>query len=173
MSMFEEPVREKIWCLCSYVNEDKDSCSEIINDYHYEIKTVSYGGKYWSIGAPYATLEGCIEGEKIPEQPCRKCGQIYGNRYSHKDLSILGLCFSCDLWTERVQSKRKIVIEHVMYSDGGRKSRDEAGFLGHGGREFKIEMNDSTIIKTNNLWCGGDVPKRFQDEIPDNAKFIN
>jgi len=33
-------------------------------------------------------------------------------------------------------------------------------------------MNDGREIETNNLWCGGNIPKRFQEDIPDNAKFI-
>ncbi|MFK7949232.1 MAG: hypothetical protein AB8G11_16695 [Saprospiraceae bacterium] len=46
-------------------------------------------------------------------------------------------------------------------------------YVGHGGRKFIIQKdNESKPIVTHNLWCQGDVPRIWANELPDNAKFL-
>lgn len=151
-----------------------DGTSEIVFDEYENVKMISAGGPYWSLTPGADTKEQLIEKSKIPEQPCKICGSYYANHYSHKDLSIEGLCFSCDHWDERAKIQHtKIVVDGTMYSDGGKVDKATTrGFLGFGGADWKIEMFDGRIIETNNLWCSGNIPERFKDRIPDNAKFI-
>ncbi|MGE4375683.1 MAG: hypothetical protein AB7D01_08300 [Methanoculleus sp.] len=73
---------------------------------------------------------------------CRLCGAPEVAQYSPKTAQRMraeGLCFTCDLWEQRVQG------------DTGKWI-----LVGHAGREFRIR-NPATdeILSTNNLWCGG------------------
>ena len=47
-------------------------------------------------------------------------------------------------------------------------------FLGHGGRVWRIEYLDSDqTVVTNNLWHAGEIPERFQERFPVNARLIS
>lgn len=85
-------------------------------------------------------------------------------------------CFTEKLWRIREEEHKEspyIIIDGVLYSDGGNVENPKSkSFLGHGGREFTIERNDGTIIRTNNLWCGGGIPSDHREVLKDNAKFI-
>jgi hypothetical protein len=67
-----------------------------------------------------------------------------------------------------------LIIEGKLYTDAGRTNPDDTAFNGHSGREFYIIMLDgSRQWLTNNLWCGGDIPNKYQETtMKDNAKFI-
>jgi len=84
------------------------------------------------------------------------------------------LCFNCSFWTEVIEEYKKgnkVVIDGHAYVIGNEEAR--GGFRGFGGRSFIIEFYDSrqTIVSTN-LWHNGEIPKRFRDKLPDNARFI-
>jgi len=58
------------------------------------------------------------------------------------------------------------------YCDGGEvKNPDQHPFLGCAGRRFWIRFFDGRTITTNNLWCQGEIPEEFREELPDNAEF--
>lgn len=78
-------------------------------------------------------------------------------------------CFTENFWNENLD-ETAIIINGECYHDGGMKPVGYSGFLGHGGRYFKIQMNDGRVIETNNLWCNGDIPK--ERHVEDNAVFI-
>lgn len=99
---------------------------------------------------------------------CAICGKEFKkSMYSHKMLCS-SECFVIDFWNKCLD-ENAIIIDGRCYHDGGRQP-DGTIFLGFGGREFTIEMNDGRIIKTNNLWHNGEVPK--ERNVKDNAKFI-
>ena len=87
----------------------------------------------------------------------------------------LGCCHTCAFWLIKKEefSSKNFIIRGHHYTDCGKVDRKKVkGFLGHGGRNFKIELFNGEVIETNNLWAQGDVPKYFRDILPDNAKFI-
>ena len=101
---------------------------------------------------------------------CIICGkEIEKSGYSHKVICS-SECFSIDFWNECLDESA-IIVNGECYHDGGRKPKGYSGFMGFGGQEFTIKMNDGRIIDTNNLWYNGEVPK--ERGISDNAQFID
>lgn len=99
---------------------------------------------------------------------CVICGkEIEKSLYSHKPLCSYE-CFIVDFWNDNLD-ETAIIVDGTCYHDGGRQP-DGTQWLCFGGSEFTIEMNDGRIIKTNNLWYNGEVPK--ERNVKDNAKFI-
>lgn len=107
---------------------------------------------------------------------CKECGEevnsdaiTSGNEYAEKQL-----CVTCDQFTNilnEFETDSYVVIDKVCYhvSTASRTISDR----GFSGRVFKIRLKASSFIfETDNLWCCGDVPKHFQDRLPDTAKFI-
>lgn len=100
---------------------------------------------------------------------CVICGkEIEKSMYFNKPLCS-SECFHIDFWNDCLDGT-EIIVNGCCYHDGGRKPSTYQGFMGFSGREFYIQMDDGTVIQTNNLWCNGDVPK--ERNIKDNAKFI-
>lgn len=98
---------------------------------------------------------------------CARCGSqivrsIAGEYCSKK-------CFSESFWEDALDNEA-IIIDGVCYHDGGMKPKGYMGFLGFGGRLFKIKMNDGKVIETNDLWCQGTIPVELNVE--DNATFM-
>lgn len=89
-------------------------------------------------------------------------------------------CFRKYFWTNKIKLfnsgdkdyKSKVVIVNNVHYYAENYSKDKCLFMGHGGRLFTIKFNDGRIIKTNNLWCQGDIPKEYQKDLPNNAEFI-
>lgn len=160
---------EKKWYMAEYANKEQ---TDIIEEYPENMKTISNGGPYWMISCPYPTKEALLIGEKVAAEPCKMCGQYFATHYANKERLIeKNICFGCAFWDEMAERKDRIIADHNCYKDGGRKnSRD--GFLGFGGAEWKIRMNDGRLVETNNLWHNGNIPKRFWDRMPDNAVIL-
>jgi hypothetical protein len=59
------------------------------------------------------------------------------------------------------------IIHHEPHTD--------AGFKGHGGREFDIEFIDGPHkgkrVKSKNVWCQGEIENDYLEVLPDNAVF--
>lgn len=104
---------------------------------------------------------------------CSVCGKkIKESKYSNAKLCS-SECFSINFWREIIAEKDKhIIIDGRCYIDGGEvKDIDHHLFLGFSGHRFWIRFFDGNEITTNNLWFQGDVPDKFKNELPDNAKF--
>lgn len=100
---------------------------------------------------------------------CVICGkEIEKTKYFNPELCS-NECFKIWYWDKQLDDKA-IIIDGICYHDGGRKRKSYDGYLGFGGCEFKIRMNDGRMIETNNLWHNGIVPK--ERNIKDNAQFI-
>lgn len=100
---------------------------------------------------------------------CIICGkEIEKSQYGNAVLCS-SECFYENFWNERLDDKA-IIINGECYHDGGKKPKGYSGFIGCGGKLFKIKMNNEEIIETNNLWHDGKIPK--DRNIQDNAVFI-
>jgi hypothetical protein len=162
----------KKWFLCS--NADK---TEIVEGKckGTQIQTISFGGIWTSRSIGYETREELLEGEGVLTEPCKICGKIVSTKFSEstkKQLIEKELCFSCDFWDELAKKTDRIIANHTCYKDGGKKTNGDKSCMGFGGADWKIRMNDGSLIETNNLWCNGDIPKHFWERMPDNALVL-
>lgn len=106
----------------------------------------------------------CSDGGKI----CWSCACWISKRYTYHDLD-----------TFHREPRKMIIVDGCVYSflekdilQPGQKARSEWG-KGFGGREFVIYLKDEgRMVRTNNLWQGGDVPKWDRENWPDNAEFV-
>lgn len=92
------------------------------------------------------------------------------------------LCFSCVHWdieSSRKNDTRRIIIDGYCYGVGDKeptrdaKDRVSGEMWGFGGRRFDIELFTGQRFTTHNLWGGGQIPERFRERMPDNARFLN
>lgn len=106
---------------------------------------------------------------KGQHQICEICGIVSVNtQYLHR-------CFHCHLWGKRYEDFKNCpntyVIDGTLWTDKG-FSRDKSKYLGCAGRLFKVKPFDGDSFETNNLRCGGDIPKSWHTgELKNNAEF--
>lgn len=81
-------------------------------------------------------------------------------------------CFHDHFWLEKIElhDDDTVVVNHTRYHIS--PDAPNNFFKGHGGAEFIIEFFDGRKVTSRNLWCQGDVPEKYWDVIPDNAKFM-
>lgn len=92
-------------------------------------------------------------------------------------LSSEHMCHSCDFWN----------MQHELDRDGSRMDAVIGGMhyvihpyvdgkvqfgKGMGGNTVYVRFKDGRIVRSDNVWCQGEVPERFLDMFPDNAEFI-
>lgn len=140
---------------------------------------------YTGVCGPFPTDKAAFDAlsDSLPEehrQPPTRCQHcrcyINFNYMNYLALISHQSCFTCNHWLEvieRYKSGDLLVIDGTTYHDAGRSSEPRRSFLGFGGREFQIQTQDGKIIRTNNLWCGGEIPERWRPQLPDNAKFLD
>lgn len=124
-----------------------------------------------------------------PPFNCSWCGEevqsiSYGAPYGPR-MEAEHLCFSCVHWDMEVSRSstdepRRIIIDGYCYGVGEKepsrdpKNRVRGDMWGFGGRRFDIELlSTGQKFTTHNLWGGGQIPDRFRDRLPDNARFLN
>jgi len=90
-----------------------------------------------------------------------------------------GLCFGCGFWHEKIELARtaadrvvRVNGRHFMIGDEPQPGAYRNG-LGHGGFRFVIRFTDGREVTSHNLWGQGEIPERFRDRLPDNARFVN
>jgi hypothetical protein len=92
------------------------------------------------------------------------------------------LCFSCVHWDleSNKNDPRRVIIDGYCYGVGDKepprdgKGRVRGEMWGFGGRRFDIEIiATGQKFTTHNLWGGGNIPERFREKLPDNARFLN
>ena len=113
---------------------------------------------------------------------CKHCGEIEFCSYvpATKERLIQNqTCFHCDFWEEREKSflsddNKTFIVNGKTYSDGGATKGRDTQYNGFGGAVFNIRMLDgSREWITNNLWCGGNIPKKYRlTTMKDTAEFI-
>jgi hypothetical protein len=80
------------------------------------------------------------------------------------------LCYNCYFWTDLFKHfPNKVVISGKCYHIDPNENSE---FKGFGGRKFKIQFLDGTLVETTNLWYNGTIPEHFLGRFPDNAKFV-
>lgn len=104
---------------------------------------------------------------------CEICGknfekELWGGEFSR---CCSDRCFTIKFWDGICEEKEEhVVINGVCYAIADEPLN---GFLGYGGRKFKIKMLDTgEVIETNNLWCQGDVPEEYKSRLPNTAEFV-
>ena len=135
--------------------------------------------------APFIYLDGlavchqCRLADDPDAFTCAECGMLEQSTgwANGTRLVARSLCFSCDLWVDRVAergSPGKVIVDGRWYGydptcpmRGGRPEH-----RGFGGRRFAILLADGTTVVTDNLWTGGEIPERFRDRLPDDARFV-
>ena len=103
---------------------------------------------------------------------CKICGKEFEDSPFYDNLHLCSQeCFHIDFWN-RTLDDRAIIIDGECYHDGGNAPNEKRTYLlGHAGREFTIQFKDTgEIIKTNNLWYNGVIPK--ERNVEDNAVFL-
>lgn len=87
-------------------------------------------------------------------------------------------CFRCAFWLSK--SRNMDAGSVVAERQGGREywhfdperpvmSDVRPELLGCGGAMFTVLFTDGRVVKTNNLWGGGEIPEEFCDLFPVNA----
>lgn len=83
-------------------------------------------------------------------------------------------CFSKHYWNKLLKEKDEHIIIHgkCYYDAGNVENPDNVSFLGCSGQRFWIRFFDGREITTNNLWCQGEIPEAYIDDLPDTAEFF-
>lgn len=104
---------------------------------------------------------------------CTICGKDEIHRYAGQEWNRMqrdNLCFHCAFWELRAEAGCPTVIDGCTYTPGTRTTGE---WRGMGGRKFDIEYFDGRVITTYDLWCGGVIPERWRERLPNTARFIN
>lgn len=101
---------------------------------------------------------------------CIICGKEINKSLYSNEVLCSSECFYENFWNDCLDDSA-IIINGMCYHDGGRRPDGYQGFIGFGGREFCIKMNNGEVIRTNNLWSNGIVPENRN--IKDNAVFVH
>ena len=73
-------------------------------------------------------------------------------------------------WQEIINDKDHLFINHRAYYVSKEKNPT---FKGFGGAKYKIiKLDTGEIIETDNLWTNGELPKKYWNEVKDNAEFL-
>lgn len=110
---------------------------------------------------------------------CYLCGQE-DNLNGYSSSVILDImhkekvCFNCAYWIDKIKNPpicREVIGGHYYIVNPFVK-RPENIIKGFGGQEFYIRKLDGTLIKSNNVWHQGKIPRSFRDQLPDTANFL-
>lgn len=128
-----------------------------------------YGHRYVASMVDIELLDGShaaywIEASYWPGLPAKKRIEVKVQRYFHS---------AEDYWESQIASEpeRRVVVNGVHYRLG--KNGDRRGeYNGFGGRRFDIEyLEDGRVITTYDLWYQGQIPPKFREQLPDNARW--
>lgn len=108
---------------------------------------------------------------------CKNCGKEERNHYIEPvkvKLEENQLCHDCDFWTDYVKRTNDSDVARItgVHYVMGDETNEPAHFRGFGGDKFKIRFRDGREVVSTNLWCQGDIPERFRDQLSDNAEFV-
>jgi len=115
---------------------------------------------------------------------CTICGRRYTEHFlACPELAVMKrehVCFTCAFWKVWVRCNTGdpswLRIGGVSYYvtstlQPGERAEYHPG-KGFGGQEFFIETDGDRLIRTDNLWCQGNMPEWIREDYPDNARFI-
>jgi hypothetical protein len=104
---------------------------------------------------------------------CTNCGAAIPEREWNYPCEAQGQCFTCYFWLEKVPFANdpcSVRSEGTHYWIG--EEHEERAFRGFGRRTFIIQFHDGRKVVSTNLWCQGDIPEHFREQLFDNADFI-
>jgi len=104
------------------------------------------------------------------DRPGRWDNEIKDRMHSEKR------CFSCIHWFDAVEQKDDdncAIIDGNIYWVKDLSSTRHKVCLGFGGRVFHVEWHNGRKKTSNNVWHGGEIPKRFCGLLQNNAKFVS
>lgn len=87
-----------------------------------------------------------------------------------KRMLEVGICYECDFWIEQWHSRDSVSVARIS-GQHYRIGSPSSALKGMSGRDVTIEFSDGRIVKTDNLWHQGSIPKNFQIVLQDNAVF--
>lgn len=105
---------------------------------------------------------------------CSECGvrhTLKWNALVNRELKEARLCHDCYFWVAKIGIERAVRVGHQHFMIG--ENFEGMGFRGYGGRNFRIYFFEGRVVETNNLWSQGDIPERFWDRLPDNARLVS
>lgn len=140
-------------------------------------KTTSFGGKFWLVSRSYDTLQELKNQCKVQDYKCPECKGIVSFSNDEEDAEYQKenkVCKSCLHTLKRIDcsDSNLVIIDCVGYYIKPYNNSAPSHCLGFGGREFTIKKANGEIVTTNNLWHNGDIPKRFQKRLSNNAEFL-
>jgi hypothetical protein len=129
-----------------------------------------------------AILEDLVNGTKLPGRKWPSTSTRSGAFSEEYE----PYCFGCAFWLEKFEADKHrdsaIVLErrsslngelerwHYSYNaDQPIVTGVPRSHLGHAGAHWNIKFHDGREVRTNDLWCQGDIPTWFWDKFPVNA----
>lgn len=86
------------------------------------------------------------------------------------------VCFNCAFWMNIINSQAppgQIIIGHTYYIAHPYVKRPLNRIKGNNGKEMYIRIFNGELIKSNNVWCKGEIPEQFREQLPDTANFLS
>ncbi|NIN67223.1 MAG: hypothetical protein GTO63_21490 [Anaerolineae bacterium] len=114
--------------------------------------------------------------EYFPIHKCKWCGtNVDPNKWcAERAIALVErtACFTCTFWLEKVEvkdDKRSVRVNGTHYFIGP-ENAGEVG-RGFGGSKFRIAFHDGRRVESTNLWCQGNIPELWREQLPDNAQW--
>lgn len=121
----------------------------------------------WAVASRHGPQE-CLVCQTRTVLACRECGRPDLANYTCREKMLREeLCFSCNLWTERIGEMQVVSRAWETYSIG--RGGGSASSKGFGGARWVVTFDDGRVVNTDDLWSGGPVPEHFRDRFQPNA----
>lgn len=81
-------------------------------------------------------------------------------------------CFTCLFWLEYVRDTENpthVRVNGWHYVIKPDPPKGFRGSVGHGGSEFRFQLNDGRLVVSRNVWSQGIIPDHFRERLTDNA----
>ena len=117
-------------------------------------------------------------------EPCRICGKPvdmhYGEPFNDK-LGILGICFHCNFWIDKVENRNGhgvVIVDGRHYHLGKDDPKEPSKYKGFSGEKYVVEFFapanwlQPKVVTTTDLWSQGEIPEEWRPFLPDNARFL-
>lgn len=128
----------------------------------------------------YKEIEGLLQ-EQPKTLTCKLCGTTENlDEYNSSAPMVQNMidnhvCYSCAFWMQQIENPRpqQEVIGGHLYIVNPQVKRPDNAIKGMFGKEVYIRRFDESLLKTNNIWHIGEIPKHFLEHYPDTANFLS
>lgn len=157
---------------------DNDEDQELIetDDIHdVRLNMANKGGRWTSLSPGGKTMAEAIERWKLLPDPCVVCGHLIKSSYQNgQELVAKNMCFSCNIWDNRVKEltwPNKMVVNGCFYTIASES--ESKYFRGFGGSKFVFKrLDNGELVESTNVWSGGHPPKIWLNVFKDNAIIL-